>query len=95
MAKSKDRFMGYAKYFRKKRLERGLTQSIIADFLGVNTQLVSNWERGMCRPPEQHLPKLMRLLKIPKQELMEFILAEQEKELKLFLGKQNIKNKRG
>ena len=92
MTKPQKRFSQYAKYFREKRLNSGLTQSDVARFIGVNTQLVSNWERGRCRPPEQHLPKLMKLFRIPKQELMEFLLAEQEKELRLLLG-QKIKIK--
>ncbi len=37
-------------WFRKKRLERGLTQKQLADTLSVTDCTIRNWEKGRTRP---------------------------------------------
>ena len=40
----------FSHWFLLKRREKGLTQSQIAELLGVSDQTVSNWERGRSIP---------------------------------------------
>ena len=48
------------------RHTEGLTQAEVAKNLGVLTQLVSNWERGMQRPALKHLNGLSQILDIDR-----------------------------
>ena len=38
------------------RLSHKMTQESVADYLGVTSQTVSNWERGLLYPDIAHLP---------------------------------------
>lgn len=40
----------FSERLRTLRKQRGLSQSVIADLLGVNKQTISEWERGRRRP---------------------------------------------
>lgn len=40
------------------RQEAKLSQAELAKLVGVHSQFVSNWERGLCRPPEHSLKKM-------------------------------------
>lgn len=62
---------------KNKRLERKLTQKEVGLSLGsVNTQFVSNWERGLCAPPSHSFEKLIVLLKIERETLVEVMLQD-------------------
>ena len=45
-----------------KRKEKGLTQADIASHFGISVQAVSKWERGLSKPSEDILVKLVDLL---------------------------------
>lgn len=49
---------------RKLREAVNLTQSDIALQCGVHSQFVSNWERGLCNPPQHCLKLLAKALKL-------------------------------
>ena len=69
-----------SEYFKTKRMGANLSQQEVAKALGFTTgQFVSNWERGLSFPPMQILPKLVKLYKINKNELMNVYLEEQKK----------------
>ncbi len=55
--------MNIAKRIREKRKVLGLTQAQVADYFGISSVSVSEWERGMGRPGQDKLPGLARLLK--------------------------------
>lgn len=64
-------------YFKKMRLERGLTQQDVSDYLGYSSkQIVSNWERGVCTPPLNALSALIKLLKLDQDKIFDIYLEE-------------------
>lgn len=63
---------------RTSRLKAGLSQAETADKLGYSTpQFISNWERGVSRPPIRSLKKLASLYKMSAEGLFEEILKEE------------------
>ena len=75
-------------YLKDKRIDVGLTQSEVAHKLGYSTpQFISNFERGLCSPPLKNLKVLVKLYKLPIDEVMGLILQEQETILRKALGK--------
>ena len=46
----------------EKRKERGLTQAELGSMLGISGKAVSKWERGLSKPCEEHLERLVALL---------------------------------
>ncbi len=76
-------------FFRQKRIEANLTQKNIADHFELgSTQFVSNWERGLCLPPNNYLPDLCKLYKMSKNEVIQAIIGHREEELQaLFVAK--------
>lgn len=62
---------------REARIKRGLTQKDISDLLGFTTpQFVSNLEHSKSPLPANLIPKLSKILKIPKRELIEAHLED-------------------
>lgn len=49
----------------EKRKERGLTQAELGAMLGISGKAVSKWERGLSKPCDEHLEKLIDLLGLP------------------------------
>lgn len=49
----------------QKRKERGLTQAELGAMLGTSGKAVSKWERGLSKPCDEHLDKLIDLLGLP------------------------------
>ena len=49
----------------EKRKERGLTQAELGSMLGISGKAVSKWERGLSKPCEEHLERLVALLGLP------------------------------
>ena len=71
---------------RKKRLEAGYTQEQLALSLGISAKFVSKWERGFCLPPMDKLKKICKLLKIPKEDMVEALMDIQEKRIARLLS---------
>ena len=53
------------KLIMEKRKELGLTQSELGAMLGISGKAVSKWERGLSKPCDEHLAKLVDLLGLP------------------------------
>jgi transcriptional regulator with XRE-family HTH domain len=51
------------------RREQFLTQKALAELMGVNTTLVSQWETGWWRPNMAHLKKLCAVLGVSPKEI--------------------------
>ena len=49
----------------EKRKEHGLTQTELGSMLGISGKAVSKWERGLSKPCDEHLKKLIALLGLP------------------------------
>ena len=60
----------------QKRKERGLTQAELGAMLGISGKAVSKWERGLSKPCEEHLDRLVALLGLPVEST---ITAEEKK----------------
>ena len=55
---------------RRLRLARGMTQSALADVLGVSDRAVSRWERGTAAPDVALLPPLAMTLETSVDALL-------------------------
>lgn len=53
----------------KLRIVDGLSQSELADRLGVSPQAVSKWERALCCPDISHLPHIAKVFGTSIDEL--------------------------
>ena len=49
----------------EKRKEQGLTQTELGAMLGISGKAVSKWERGLSKPCDEHLDRLVTLLGLP------------------------------
>jgi transcriptional regulator with XRE-family HTH domain len=64
-------------FLQKKRQESGLSQGDLAAKLGYSTsQFVSNWERGLCSAPFSIMSKLVKLLRIDRDELLNLMMED-------------------
>ena len=69
-------------FLKQKRVDAGYTQAELAASLGdVHSQFVSNWERGLCAPPGHCFQKLIDLLKLNRDKLVEVMLADARVEI--------------
>lgn len=62
--------MKLAENLRRIRIEKGLTQSALAEGLGVSDRAVSRWERGTACPDVTLLPRLAMLLETSADALL-------------------------
>ena len=62
--------MMVAKRIRQARIERNMTQTNLADAMGVSYQTVSNWERGNSMPDISKLTELCDVLGISLNKLL-------------------------
>jgi transcriptional regulator with XRE-family HTH domain len=61
-------------YLKEKRIAVSMTQLDLARKLGyTSAQFVSNWERGLAKPPIAQLKVLSKLLKINRNELISIL----------------------
>ena len=58
-------------FLRKARKSNGLTQSYIADCLGVSAQAVSKWERGENLPDVTFFPDIAKILGVGIDEILD------------------------
>ena len=59
-----------------KRKERGLTQAELGAMLGISGKAVSKWERGLSKPCDEHLDRLIALFSLPVEST---ITAEEKR----------------
>lgn len=65
-------------WFRNARRKANLTQSQVADAVGVAQVTVSQWESGETRPREKNLAALARLFKVKYSQVQYLIGISQE-----------------
>ena len=55
---------------RRYRIDKGLTQQQVADYLGfVSTDRISRWEQGLMYPHVRNFLKLVKLYGVPAEEV--------------------------
>ena len=52
------------------RIQRNMTQELVAETLGVSRQAVSKWETGAAEPSTSNLIALARLFQVPVEDLL-------------------------
>ena len=52
------------------RQERGMTQSVLAERLGITPQAISKWERGLSFPDLSRLEELAKILEVSVDYLL-------------------------
>lgn len=67
--------MDLSKFLKEKRIQAGLSQGDVAKKLGYTSpQFISNWERGLARPPVTTIRKLAQIYKIDTDEMFDVVL---------------------
>lgn len=79
-------FEAMGRFLKDKRILAELTQFELSDKLGLSSQMVSNWERGLCAPPSNCLKKLAKLLEIDNEDMLKLFLSSKEQLLRMSLG---------
>ncbi|MFK8138139.1 MAG: helix-turn-helix domain-containing protein [Bdellovibrionales bacterium] len=83
MADKKERFEVLGDFLKFHRKSKGFTQWDVAKELGyTSSQFISNFERGLCAPSFETLPKLIEMYSIPEKEILDLLLQQQEKFLR-------------
>lgn len=90
------RFIALGSLIRQHRVSAGLTQAELAGQLGYRSaQFVSNWERGVSAPPMDVLAQVADLCRIPKESMVEIIVEETRRDLRLRLfGQTRVRSAR-
>jgi len=71
-----------ARLLKKKRIEAGLTQAEVAEMLGyTSSQFISNWERGLAKPPAFMLKSLAKIYKMDAKVLLDMLLESVTKNI--------------
>jgi transcriptional regulator with XRE-family HTH domain len=55
----------FARYLREARIKRRLSVAEVADQVGVTATSIYFWENDHCRPRDENLSALCRVLKLP------------------------------
>lgn len=77
----------FGEYLRTKREQAGLSQGSVSKSLGYQSpQFISNWERGISKPPARTLAKIVRLYRLDREELIESLVQNTKKSLELAFG---------
>ncbi|WP_181965838.1 helix-turn-helix domain-containing protein [Anaerofustis stercorihominis] len=79
--------MNINEIIKNKRVEAGLTQENVANYLGVSTPAVNKWEKGVSYPDITLLPPIARLFNIDMNTLLSFNEDLSEKEIGSILNK--------
>lgn len=69
------------KVLKQNRRALHLDQRGLAKRLGIHSQLVSNWERGMCGVPLKHFRKISKLFKLDLSKMVSIYVGEVEHSL--------------
>lgn len=69
----------------QKRKTPGLTQSDLGSMLGISGKAVSKWERGLSKPCDEHLAKLVDILGLPVDISMPTVEKNSRPKTTLFL----------
>lgn len=66
------KLMDFSKYLKAERIKVGLSQAAVAKKLGYSSpQFISNWERGLARPPVKVIKRLISMYRLDIDETVE------------------------
>jgi len=60
-----------SRHLRQARVSRGLSVAAVAEEVGVTPSSVYHWESGRCRPRNDKLSAICKLLRVPVREALE------------------------
>lgn len=63
------------------RTKKNMTQSQLAELVGVSYQAVSKWESGTTLPDVSLVPRIAQIFQVTTDELFSYSLEEQEKDI--------------
>lgn len=79
-------FETLSKYLHEKRVAKEITQGNLARMLGyASPQFVSNWERGLAKPPFDTLKKMIKMLDLDVDELLTILMKIEEERLRKYI----------
>lgn len=84
-------FENTARYLKKRRIDKGMTQLEVANKLKIHSQHVSNWERAACSPPISHLQELIEVLELNREILLELMTEDAKVSIRNKIYKQKFK----
>lgn len=89
----KGEFQNLGQYLKQKRLDEGFTQTQLSQSLKVHVQFVSNWERGLCAPPSHCFHKLIDVLRLNREHVVNAMVQDSKRviEAKVFKKKKKAK----
>ena len=62
--------MEFGKHFKKCRIEVGLSQTEVAEKLGIHQSNISDWENDISRPEYENLIKLSEIYDVSLYQLL-------------------------
>lgn len=78
---------------KNKRLELGVSQTRLADFLGLkNEQYISNFERNLCYIPYKYLGRISQRLRLPVSDIEDAIMLDERDKFRRVLNESIAKN---
>ncbi len=81
-----------ASFLKERRIAAGLSQIDVSRKLGyTSAQFVSNWERGIAKPPIEALAKIIKLYPVDREEVLDRYLLATKSRLEAVLVKRNGK----
>lgn len=80
------RFETLSNYLYEKRIFKDITQGDLAKMLGYkSSQFISNWERGLAKPPPEALRKMIKILDLDGNELFAIMMKMEEKRIREYI----------
>ena len=77
----------FGEYLKDMRKIAGVTQGQIAKELGYTSpQFISNYERGLCYPPENNLKQIADIIKLDFEKLVANFISSKAMDMKERLG---------
>lgn len=70
------------KFISIKRKEKGITQSELAELLGISDRAISKWENGNCLPDASNMQELCKILNITINDLFSGEVVDMEDNVK-------------
>lgn len=79
-------FSEVGKFLKKARLRAKLSQADVKKILNYqSTQIISDWERGVCAAPHWALPILVKIYGIDIDKFIDLYLSVYEQELRFWV----------
>lgn len=75
--------MSIGSTIKRLRHERGMTQEVLSEYLGVSTNAVSQWECDKTAPDISHIPMLARIFEVSADVLLEIDHSRSKKQAEI------------